>query len=231
MNGNPNNLQDKQSPEAIEKMAKRHALLTRIGEVLSDSLLILVKWNFFFFITCLPIFTIGPAMAALSRCTNCLVKDDMVQYKASRNYFDYFKQAFKKALAPGLVFLVLNVVFVSGLLIYVKLMGQSVIFIPLVSVSMFAIAAIWAVAMHLFPQLWEADGTVTQKSWQQLVKPAAVDVLTNMKSTVLAVVVTAFVLVLVVAYLPATIPVVLTVAFSIPAIFAAFSHTKPDVIY
>ncbi len=231
MNSNKDNMQDKNSPEEIEKRAKKYALFTRIREVISDSLFVLVKWNFLFFITCLPVITIGPAMSALSRCTNMLAKEDLVQYEASRNYFRFFKQGFGKAIAPGLVFFVLNSVLLSGLLIYVKLMGENVMYIPMVSVSMFSLAAVWAVAIHLFPRLWEQDGTVTQQSWQQLVKPAAADVLVNMKGTVAAVVVNALTLLLTVAYFPATLPVVLTVTFSLPAMVAAFSHTKPDVLY
>ena len=231
MNSNKDNMQDSNSPEKIEKRAKRYALLTRIGEIVSDSLFVLVKWNFFFFITCLPVVTIGPAMSALSRCTNMLAKEDLVQYEAGRNYFRFFKQGFSKAVVPGLVFLVLNTVFMSGLVIYVKLMGENMMFIPLVSMSMFALAAVWALAMHLFPRLWEEDGSVTQQSWSQLIKPAAADVILNIKGTAVAVVVNAFVLLLTAAYFPATLPVVLTVTFSVPAMVAAFSHTKPDVLY
>lgn len=230
MNNNPNNSQDKKSSEDIAKKAKKTALIIRVGEILSDSLVTLVKWNFFFFITCLPVFTIGPAMAALSHCTNQLAKDDRVQYKSGRNYFEYFRQSFKKALGIGIVFLIINIVFILGLLIYLKLMEQSVVFIPLVSLSLLVLAVVWALAMHLFPQLWDGE-EITDKSLKELVKAAAVDALTNMRRTVIAVVVAALALVLVVAYMPATIPVVLTVAFVVPAVFAAFSHTKPDVLY
>lgn len=220
---------EKDKDSIVYKMAK-NALLMRISEILSDSLFVLVKWNFYFFITCLPVVTIGPAMAALSHCTNMLAKDDYVVYGATKNYFAYFKQSFKKALGAGIVFLAVNGVLVSGLLIYVKLMEQSMVFIPLVSLSLFGLAAVWAVAMHTFPELWDGE-EITDKSFKQLLKEAAVAVLQNMKRTMIAVIVNALALLLTVAYLPATLPVIFTITFIIPAMIAAFSHTQPESFY
>jgi uncharacterized membrane protein YesL len=213
----------------LRKMAK-NALIMRVSEILGDSLFVLVKWNFYFFLTCLPVVTIGPAMAALSYCTNLLAKDDLVQYNATKNFFDYFKQSFRKAFGMGIVFLAVNAVLLSGLFVYVKLMEQNMMYIPLVSVSLFGLAVVWALAMHLFPELWDG-GKITEKSFGELVKNAAVSALQNMKRTVIAVIVNAFVLLLTVAYLPATIPVILTVTFAVPAMVAAFSHTQPESFY
>ena len=84
--------------------------------------------------------------------------------------------------------------------------------------------------MHTFPELWEEE-EITEKTAKQLVKQAAVSVLQNMKRTVVAVVVNAFVLLLTVAYFPATLPVVFTVSFAVPAMVAAFSHTLPESFY
>ena len=220
---------EKKQNTVFAKMAKND-LIMRVSEILSDSLFVLVKWNFYFFLTCLPIVTIGPAMAALSHCTNLLAKDDQVQYNSTKNYFDYFKQSFKKTMGAGLVFLAANVVLLSGLVVYVKLMGQSLVYIPLVSLSLFGIAVVWAVAMHLFPEMWEGE-EITTKPLKEMVKTAAICSLQNMKRTVIAVVVNAFVLLLTAAYFPATIPVILTVTFSVPAMVAAFSHTQPESFY
>ncbi|MBE6888333.1 MAG: DUF624 domain-containing protein [Ruminococcaceae bacterium] len=220
---------EKDKNSLVYKMAK-NALILRIGEILSDSLFVLVKWNFYFFITCLPVVTIGPAMAALSHCTNMLAKDDYVVYGATKNYFAFFKQSFRKTFGMGLVFLAVNTVLVSGLVTYAKMMEQSVVFIPLVSVSLFGLAAVWALAMHIFPEIWEGE-TITEKPLVQLVKQAAVSVLQNMKRTVIAVLVNAFVLLLTAAYFPATLPVVFTVSFAVPAMVAAFSHTLPESFY
>lgn len=213
--------------ESIVAKAAKNALLMRISEVLSDSLFVLVKWNFYFFFTCLPIVTIGPAMAALSCCTNMLAKDDKVAYNVTKNYFAFFKKSFKKAMPAGLVFLAVNGILLSCLVVYVKLMGENIMYIPMVSVSMFGIAAVWALAMHTFPRMWEND-TVTDKPLTELLKAAAMDILKNMKGTAAAVVVNALVLLLTVAYFPATLPVVMTVTFVVPAMVAAFSHTKPE---
>ena len=151
-------------------------------------------------------------------------------YGATKNYFAYFKQSFRKAFGAGVLFLGINLILVSGLLIYVKLMEQSFVFIPLVSLSLFGLAAVWAVAMHTFPELWNGE-EITAKPLRQLLKEAAVAVLQNMKRTVIAVIVNAFALVLTVAYFPATLPVIFTVTFIVPAMTAAFSHTLPESFY
>ena len=64
--------------------------------------------------------------------------------------------------------------------------------------------------------------------FKELVKTAAVTALTRIKGTVTAVVVNALTLLLTAAYFPATLPVVLTVTFVIPAMTAAFAHTDPQ---
>ncbi|MBQ5782792.1 MAG: DUF624 domain-containing protein [Oscillospiraceae bacterium] len=219
---------DNNTQETIFHKARKNALILRIGEVLSDNLFVLVKWNFYFFITCLPIVTIGPAMAALSHCTNLLAKDDRVVYTATKNYFDCFRQSVKKTMGFGIAFVAANAVFVSGLLVYVKMMADNMMYIPMVSASLLALAIIWAVTMHTLPLVWEEDDSITDKSFKELVKTAAVTALTRIKGTVTAVAVNALTLLLTAAYFPATLPVVLTVTFVIPAMTAAFAHTDPQ---
>lgn len=219
---------DNNTQETIFHKARKNALILRIGEVLSDNLFVLVKWNFYFFVTCLPVVTIGPAMAALSHCTNLLAKDDQVVYTATKNYFDFFKQAVKKTMGFGLAFLGVNAVFVSGLLVYAKLMADNIMYIPMVSASLLVLAIVWAVTMHTMPLVWEEDGIITGKSFKDLAKAGAVAALTRVKGTVTAVVVNAFTLLLTAAYFPATLPVIFTVTFVIPAMTAAFAHTDPQ---
>ncbi|MBR2502674.1 MAG: hypothetical protein IKB62_00950, partial [Oscillospiraceae bacterium] len=58
------------------EMAKKYSFRIRLREVFTDGLLTNLKWNLFFIFTSLPVFTVGASMAALSNCTNLLVKDD-----------------------------------------------------------------------------------------------------------------------------------------------------------
>lgn len=218
------------------EMAKKYSFRIRLREVFTDGLLTNLKWNLFFIFTSLPVFTVGASMAALSNCTNLLVKDDRVQYAAAKIYFASFKAAFRKMLPAGLVMLVLNIVFGFGLGFYIQMMGQNIIFVPMASLSLLVLIALWAVAIHLMPSVFEDTDfenntvTVTEKGIKELAGEAAATAFASMKKTIIALVISAVMVVLLALYMPLTIPVVLTLGFAIPAQICAFSHTEPEIL-
>ncbi len=222
-------------PVDMEK-AKKYAFTMRLREVFTDGLLTNLKWNLLFIFTSLPVVTIGASMAALSHCTNLLVKDDMVQYHAAKIYFAAFKASFKKTFPVGLAILVLNVIFGTGISYYVQLMGQNVMFVPLASASLLAVIAVWAVIIHLMPSFFESIDfdsntvTVSTASTRELISLAARTVLVTMKKTIITLLISAFILAVLALYMPVTIPIVLTLGFSIPAQICAFSHTEPEIL-
>ena len=222
-------------PIDMEK-AKKYAFTMRLREVFTDGLLTNLKWNLFFIFTSLPIVTIGASMAALSHCTNLLVKDDRIQYCAAKIYFAAFKAAFKKTLPAGLIIFAANIFFGFGLHFYVKMMEQNIMFVPMVSLSLLALIALWAVVIHLMPSMFEDTDfdsftvTVTEKSVKELVSLAGRTALVTMKRTVITLVIAAVIIALQMLYMPLTIPVAITIGFAIPAQICAFSHTEPDII-
>ena len=218
------------------EMAKKHAFRTRLREVFTDGLLTLAQWNILFVMCCLPVVTAGPAVAALLNCTNLQVTDDRPQFKASRWFFLSFKAACRKMLLPGILFTFANMALVFGFAFYLRMTSQSVMYVPLASVSLIALVVIWAVAIHAFPMLFQTVDfdnsvvTMTEKSVADVAKEAVVVAFAKAKGTVVAVVLGMVIIAAQLLFLPASIPVMLVIGFAIPAQVAALAHTEPEII-
>ena len=136
----------------------------RLQEIImdSDGLLTLVKLNLLFIITTIPflpvvmLFTGGASITALLYCTNQLVRTGAVS-EVKNTYFHIFKTYFKKTFTAGLVIVLLNILFICGLMFYITMASSNIIYIPFASFSLLAIIIIHAVAIHLFPSFTEED--------------------------------------------------------------------------
>ena len=218
------------------EMAEKHAFRVRLREVFTDGLLTLAKWNFLFVLCCLPVVTIAPAVAALLNCTNLQVTDDRPQFKAAKWYWLSFKAACRKLFVPGLIFTAANFVFVFGFAFYLKMTSQSIMYVPMASLSLIVLVLLWAVAIHAFPMMYEtvdfdnATVTMTEKSVAEIFKKAIPLVFEKAKGTVMAVAIGFVVIAMQMLFLPASIPVVLVIGFAIPAQAAALAHTKPEIM-
>lgn len=207
---------------------------TRLGEMMTDGLATLVLWNFLFILTCIPIITIGPAMAAIGFCTNALVTDDRPQKGAAKLYFQAFKVSFAKALPLGICFLMVSVSFGTGFFVYSQLITENIIYMLMASVSLLVLLLFWSVTAHLYPLMFDFAKTdwenkkpfLMQKSLRQLFSEAGMAVLTRMIQTMIGLVFSIFCLGLIVAFLPASIPLFLTVGFAAVGVAMALAHTE-----
>ena len=217
------------------KKAKKHAFKVRLVEVFSDGLFTQAKWNVLFVLCCLPVVTFGCAVAALYNCTNLLVSDDRPQRRSGRLFLNSFKAAVRGFFMPSVLFTLANAVFLSGFAFYLKLTSASIIYVPLASAGLIALAVIWAVAIHLLPELFETDletgeVAVVDMPLSQLVKTAAEKALINGKKTAVVLVLDFVLLAVQLLLLPITVPVILVIGMTIPAQLAAFAHTEPEII-
>ena len=218
------------------EMAKKHAFRVRLREVYTDGLLTLAKWNILFVLCCLPVVTVAPAVAALLNCTNLQVTDDRPQFKASKWFLASFKAASRKMLVPGILFTAANFALVFGFAFYLKMTGVSVMYVPLASFSLIALVIIWAVAVHAFPMMFENTDfdsgivTMTEKTVAETVKDAVPVAFAKAKGTAAAVALGFVIVAAQLLFIPASIPVMLTIGFAIPAQAAALSHTEPEII-
>ena len=224
-------------PVDIEK-AKKYAFHIRLREVFSDGLFTAVKLNCLFLLTSIPLVTIGPAMAALANCTNLHVMDDRIQFATSKAYFASFRASLRRTLPVGIAVILLNLVFGTGLHLYIQLMGQNIMFVPLASLSLLALVVLWAVTVHLMPLFFEATDfdskpltvTITGKSTKELILTAARTALVTAKKTAVCLVIGGIMLALQFLFMPLTIPVVLIIGIGLPAQVCAFCHTEPEIL-
>ena len=130
----------------------------------------------------------------------------------------------------------LNIVFGFGLTFYIQMMGQNIMFVPMASLSLLVLIAMWAVVIHLMPSVFEETDfdentvKVTEKGVAELVREAAQTAFLTMKKTIITLVISAVIIVLETLYMPLTIPIVLTLGLAIPAQICAFSHTEPEIL-
>ena len=109
----------------------------RLQEIImdSDGLLTLVKLNLLFIITTIPflpvvmLFTGGASITALLYCTNQLVRTGTVS-EVKNTYFNVFKTYFRKTFTAGLVVVLLNILFIGGLMFYITMASSNIIYIP-----------------------------------------------------------------------------------------------------
>ena len=154
----------------------------RLGDILREDLLTLVIWNFLFVLTCIPIVTIGPALAALSHCTCYLVHNDVIIDKPSKVFTDAFKSSFKNAFVWGILVIVATSIFGGGFFIYSHMLSENMLYVPLTAGSVVGLAVFWGLFTHLFPAFSEESDSPGR------IREAAYCALTRMKKTCLFVV-------------------------------------------
>ena len=227
---------DNNNFEVDIELAKKYAFRVRLREVFVDGLLTQVKWNFMFVLCCLPIVTLGPALAALYNCTNLHAYDDYPQYKATKCFLDSFVAAFKKTVGFGLAFGIANLVFGVGFAFYLKMTSQNIMYMPMASISLVVLVLIWCVAVHLLPMLFEKtdfeNGTIkmNDEAIAVITKQAVQQALLNGKKTIITVVLGFAIVAAQLLFVPASIPVILVIGLALPAQIAAFSHTQPEIL-
>ena len=207
----------------------------RLREILmdSDGLLTLVKLNLLFLLTTLPVvpflilFTGGASITALLYCTNQLVRTGSV-LQVRKTYFSVFRKYFKTAFLPGITITLLNVIFIAGLIIYLTMSSTNPIYIPLASVSLLSLICIWAVTVHLFPAITEKENE--NKNLKELVSISVSSVFTRLKETLVAVIISLVIIFGIILMLPKTLPLLLVMIFSVPALAAGFAHSDAEFI-
>ena len=111
---------------------------------------------------------------------------------------------------------------------YITMASSNIIYIPFASFSLLAIIIIHAVAIHLFPSFTEEDNN--NKSTKELVAKAVTDALSRMKETMIAVVISIIVIAGIILMLPKTLPLLVVMIFSVPALAAGFAHSDAEFI-
>ncbi len=170
-----------------------------------------VGLNFLFLLTCLPLFTIGPALSAMGYVMEQLVKDAPV--KLLESYWSALRARFLPKMAWGLFFLSLNILLITAVWYYFALGG---LLLALAGLAAAGLLLLWGVGLHLFPALtWPAAPADALRS-------AWLDFLTDLPASILAVVIALGLIAAQLLLFPAAVPLTLTVGAVLPGLVLAF---------
>ena len=151
-----------------------------------------VGLNFIFLFTCLPLFTLGPALSAMGYVMEQLAKDAPV--KLLRAYWSAFRSRFLSKVIWGLLFWSLSTLLFTAVWYYLTLGG---LFAAPAGLALAGVILLWGVGLHLFPALTWPDATV---------RGAWLEFLATLPKSVLAVVLALGMLALQVLLFPAAVP-------------------------
>lgn len=207
----PQNQPQKKEPQEHPK------IFTRFIDVLREDLWELCKLNIVCLLTCLPLFTIGPALTALSHCMSQMARGENGDFHAVKSYFATFRACFGRALGFGLIGLLGTGVLGVALWYYGAMTARSYLFAPLTALSALALLFLWGVLLHLFPLLAEAPG---DNLFRRAIQHAAA----RMGRTLVALVLMVAVLAAQVLYFPVSVPITLFIGLIFPALIGIFAY-------
>ncbi|MBR5268339.1 MAG: DUF624 domain-containing protein [Lachnospiraceae bacterium] len=207
---------------------------SRLKEILTGSIPTLIVWNFLFILTCVPILTIGPSMAAMSFCMNALVKNDQVKMNPAKFYLDAFRTSFGKALPVGIYFLFITLLFGAGFFVYSYLSPENTVYVSMSSLSMVILSFFWGVMMHMYPLMFDFEKTDWdgQKVFMrtikltELISESGRTAAACWKQTALALVFVVVFFGILLIFMPLTLPVLALIGYSAIALAAAMAHTE-----
>jgi len=206
----------------------------KLKEIITTCLPTLILWNLLFILTCIPIITIGPAMAAMGFCMNSLIESDRAKESAAKLYFNAFRTSFMKALPVGIYFLFISLLFGAGFFVYSYLSPENAAYVSMSSISMVVLSIFWGYMMHFYPLMFDFDKTDWETKQVFMRKTKLTDLIAEAgriamyywKQTALALVFVVLFFGSMLIFLPFTLPILVLIAFSAVALAAAMAHTE-----
>lgn len=195
---------------------RRFAALGTFFEILRESLWSLVKLNLLFLLTCVPVITLGPALAALSGCMIKLAQGDLLE-QPCRFYLRIFRRCLKQAFLWGIATLVSVGILGNALFYYGSRISESVIYIPITSLTLVALLFLCGILLHLYSLL--AEGVT-----DNLIQKSALHAAQHMGQTLAAILVSIIMLGLQLWFFPASAPIPLLIGIVLPALVCGLAY-------
>lgn len=207
---------------------------SRFKEIITSGWPTLVIWNILFLITCIPIITIGPSMAAMGFCMNSLVESDKPKDGALKLYFSAFRASFMKALPVGIYFTLFTLLFGAGFFVYSYLSPENAAYVSMSSISMVVLSFFWGFMMHMYPLMFDFDKTdwdnkivfLRDVKLTALISETGRTAMYYWKQTAIALVFVVLFFGGLLIFLPFTLPIIVLAGFSVTALAAAMAHTE-----
>lgn len=193
----------------IDKDAPPKKGLALFFEILIREFWQLIKLNLIFLLACIPIVTIGAALAGLSKSTTKMVRD--VPNDVWYDFKTGFKENWKPATLCGLVGLLLLVGGFCGFFLYAE-------HLILQTVSLIALLLLASVWVYVYPML-----TSTTLTLSELVRNALLLSIALFYFSLPAAILCLLWLGAQLVFFPLSVPVTLFFGFSIPSFIASFA--------
>lgn len=209
---------DKPGP-GIEKDAPPKKGLALFVEIFMREFWELVKLNLLFLVTCLPIVTIGAAMAGMTKVTVMMVRD--IPNDVWYDYWRGFKENWKAGTVCGALMLVLFGGGLTGFLLYRRSL-------PLLVVTAAALILLSMMWVYVFPLI-----TSTNVPLGRALQNSLLLGLMLFYHSLPAAAICAAILFFDIGFFPISLPVALFIGFSVPnfvASFAAWAGIRKHVL-
>ena len=118
-----------------------------------------------------------------------------------------------------------TVFFSLSLYIYLSMASSNIVYIPVASVAMVVLVVLTGTGIHMFPEIALDKNNETAKNYFRM---GFINMVTKLPGTILAVIIAFIITAAILLMLPATLPLLLTIAFSVPALAMAFAHNEPE---
>lgn len=185
----------------------------------------LLKLNFIFLICCIPIITIGPAIAGMTNVTLKMVRDEPSDYVY--DFKEGFKKNFKQGLVLGILGIAGTLIIGCAFLFYMQLKGisyYSMMFVVILAGLLFYMGYI-----YMFPMAVSVDLNI-----RTIIKNSFILSIVSFKNSLITVVLCGLAIALGFVFRFITIPVVLMFfSFSFSSFttsFCAWNLIKKNVI-
>ncbi len=169
-----------------------------------------VGLNLLFFFSCLPLFTLGPALSALSHVLVRLAGDEPVPLV--REYLSAFRTQFLRKMGWGLAFLGANLILGISLWFYTTVPSL----LPLAGLTFAGFLCLWGVSLHLFPALSSPRQT------DRPLQAAGISFLSTLGRSILSAAIALALLIFQIFLFPAVLPLTLSGGFVLPGLVLAF---------
>ncbi len=123
-------------------------------KILYHELFEIMELNLLFLLLCIPVVTIPPVCAAMSKVTLCMVRQK--EYSLRKTFWPTFRQSFGKSLLGGGALILGQLSAGYGMLFYYQLLETPIFYIPFLLTTVLAVL-LTAAELFLFPLIATVD--------------------------------------------------------------------------
>lgn len=180
----------------------------------------IIKLNLLFLLFCLPIFTIGPALAAMSKITLTMVQDKNVDL-----WYDFknaFRENFSQSLIAGLILAGAGLAVAAASWLYLFYLPPGILVYLLLAINLTVILILLLASFYIFPQIVSVSLPL-----RTVMRNAVLLGLSCLKHSLPALLFIVAITLIPVLF-PSVFPLVLLLYFSNISVFASFA-VWPDI--